>query len=164
MTIRPAALAGLALVLAAVSAPNAAASGQAGAVLSISEHFSCPETFQRGALIVEPTGAATLYVTIGLDPRRRRSSTHRKQLSPQEAEELTAVVRGSGYASIPETSFDASGERRHEDACRRSIEITLDGKTKRIAYDRGTDNPSALDALLKGIHAILDRHEWKEDR
>ena len=47
--------------------------------------------------------------------------------------------------------------------CGRSIEITLDGKSKSIRYEHGYDNLPALDAILKGIHAILDCHEWLQD-
>jgi hypothetical protein len=138
--------------------------GTAATALSISEYFRCPEPFHRGLLTVEPSGAATLVVTRGLDPRKGRSTIHKKQLSREEVKELTTVVRGSGYELIPETTFDANRDRpRRMDACSRSIEITLEGKTRRIRFDHGYDNPPALDAMLKGIHAILDRHEWTED-
>ena len=132
--------------------------------LSISEYFNCPGPPQRGLLTIESSGAATLIVTRGFDPRKGRSTIHKKRLSQKEMEEMAALLRGSGYESIPETTFDAiHGRPRWTDACSRSIEITLDGKIKNIRYDRGYDNPPALDAILKGIHAILDRHEWVDD-
>jgi hypothetical protein len=161
--VRGAVGAALALaVLSPVLAEETVRTPAAG--LSISEYFTCPEPPHRGLLTLEPSGVATLIVTRGFDPRKGRSTIHKKRLSQDEVEEMAALLRGSDYESIPETTFDAiHGRPRRTDACGRSIEITLGGKIKRIRYDHGYDNPPALDAILKGIHAILDRHEWVQD-
>jgi hypothetical protein len=155
------ALLALPWVLAACASPGRAPA----APIKIVDYYRCPYPASVGLTTIAPDGGVRLSVSEGFDPRQGRATRQKKTLSAKDLKELAALVRKSGYESIPETTYDllrASPSRT--DACSRSLEITVGDKTKRISYDNGYDNPPALDRFLKGLYAILDRHPWEPDR
>ena len=66
---------GAAAVFAILSPVSAADTiGKAAAGLSISQYYRCQQPPHRGLLTVESSGAVTLIVTSGFDPRKGRSN------------------------------------------------------------------------------------------
>jgi hypothetical protein len=92
---------------------------------------------------------------------KTKSTREQMTLSPKDAGELFRLVADSGWGSMPENpdEFALQGRPSCADCCSGSLYIKTaeGGKSLRFASDR---KPAKLEALMKGIDAILARGAW----
>ena len=124
---------------------------------------SCPYPASRQIITIEPDGRVLMLYTRGFDPKADRTTRQEKALNKRDLAELHELVAKSGYESIPEYT-DRSGPLKRTDACSSHLEIIVGARAKTIYYDSGYDIPKTIKGLLDGIYAILDRHEWKQQK
>jgi hypothetical protein len=152
------------LSLLLVGAPPTLAEERAPspAGLTISVFMRCPEPPSDSVLTLEPDGAAKITVIRGMNLRNARTLTNYKQLTSAEMEELTTLLRSSGFDRMPEAPRSAAPPSLSKHPCLITLEIHLDGRVARLRYDSDPDTSSPAKALAGKINAILNRHEWKE--
>ena len=131
--------------------------GAAGPPPILTEHMTCADP-STSVMTLEPDGTATIVVFRGFDPRTARSVTNRKYLTAGDMQEVLALLRSSGFDRLPDGPEDRTGP----DTCLFTLDIRLDSQQATLRY-HGTPEPlTPAKALARKIHAILDRHEWKE--
>ena len=136
---------------------TATALAAAGSPPVLAERMTCPDP-STSVMTLEADGAAEIVAFRGFDPRTARSFMNRKHLPAADMQELLAILRNSGFDRLPDGPEDRPGP----DTCLITLEIQLDGRQATLRY-QGTPEPvTPAKALAKKIHAILDRHEWKE--
>lgn len=131
--------------------------------LKIVEYSRCSLPPSNMVMTLEPDGGATLSVLGGFEPGEGSSTRQTKQFTQLEMRKLAKIVRRSKIDSIPNKAYDPLKPPTKTDGCDQSIEIRLDGKTKKIEYNTGYDLPPKLEKFLKNLHVILDRRDWAED-
>lgn len=130
--------------------------------LTITQHMRCPEPPSDSVMTLEPTGAATILVTWGMDRRTMRTLINYKRLTGAEMAELAALLRAEGFDRIPEPPPPTGPPSLSTHPCRIALEIRLDGRSARVRYDSDPETPSPAKTLAGKIQVVLDRHAWRE--
>jgi hypothetical protein len=123
----------------------------------LEEFMRCPD-LSSTMMSLAPDGQATLVVLRGDELRTMRSFTNRKRLTAADMQDLLALLRGSGFARLPEAPDATPGP----DTCLIHLEIRLDGREATLRYQSEPEPVTPAKALARKIHAILDRHAWRE--
>lgn len=129
------------------------------------EHYSCPYPLTRGTRTVRPSGKVQWWSYDGIGPPgpETRSENRALRLSQAEVAELRALIESHKYRDFPER-FDPYPPRQSSqtDACSRSIEAPVDGKSKRVSYTDGLTT-ERLDAFVRAVEQVINRHQWEDD-
>lgn len=158
---RPALLAVL-LCAACASAPQGAPP-PGGPIVEVREAFTCPLPPSRGLTTIARDGKAERVVFDGFEFEVGKTGSTREQLAlaPTDAAALFRLVEDSGWQSIPAQAEAPalSAGASCADCCSGSLMIkTVEGN--RILGFAADRKPAKLDALMKGIDAILARGAW----
>lgn len=149
----------LAAILAACGTPRPLAAPAPS--FKIVESWACPYPPQRGFRSVDADGRAALVVFEGLEPPPASSSRReKKRLPPADVRELAAIAAEA--KSFPERAESFPPKHEQSDPCDRSLEVTLDGSTRRTSYRDG-DVPEYLAAFLKRVDLVIERGSWEPD-
>lgn len=149
----------LAAVLAACGSPEPRAAP--GPSFKLTESWGCPYPPQRGFRSVDADGRAELVVFEGFEPPPAAASRRqKKKLSPEDVAELVRIAAEA--KSFPERAESFPPKHEQSDPCDRTLEVTLDGATKRTSYRDG-DVPGYLSEFLKRVDAVYERASWEPD-
>lgn len=135
-----------------------------GPIVEVRRAFTCPLPPSRGLTTIARDGKAERVVFDGFEFEVGKTKSTREQmtLAPADAAELFRVVADSDWQTIPAQAEAPalSPGAACPDCCSGSLMIkTVEGN--RILGFAADRKPARLEALLKGIDAILARGTWK---
>lgn len=158
---RPALLAAL-LSAACATAPTGAPP-PGGPIVEVRKAFTCPLPPSRGLTTIARDGKAERVVFDGFEFEVGKTKSTREQLTlaPTDAAELFRLVAESGWQTIPAQAEAPalSAGASCPDCCSGSLLIkTVEGN--RVLGYAAERKPAKLEALMKGIDALLARGMW----
>ncbi len=153
-----------ALLSACATAPDAAAPAPGGRVVEVRRSFTCPNPASRGLITVTRDGKAERVVFEGLEYELGKTKYARDTMSLplKDSADLFDLVSASGWQNIPERSgeIDLKKSPSCADCCSGAVMIKTTEGQRSLTYasDR---KPEKLEALIKGMDAILARRAWE---
>jgi len=134
-----------------------------GPIVEVRRAFTCPLPPSRGLTTIARDGKAERVVFDGFEFEVGKTKSTREQmtLAPADAAELFRLIEESGWKTIaarPEAPALSAGAAC-PDCCSGSLLIkTVEGS--RVLGYAAERKPAKLEALMKGIDAVLARGTW----
>lgn len=146
------------------TAPDAPAPSSAeGPIVEVRQSFACPLPASRGLITIARDGKAERVIFEGLEFELGKTRTSREQmtLAPEDAAELFRLVAESDWRTMPEepSEFSLQGRPSCADCCSGALYIKTSEGGRGLNFS-GERKPAKLEALMKGIDAVLARGTW----
>ena len=134
-----------------------------GEIVELREAFTCPQPPTRGLIVIQPNGAAERTVFEGFDFKLGITKSVREiaLLPPADAAALFAIVRDSGWQSLPENPLELK-RSNCIDCCWGSLLIKTTGGQRSVHY-AADQRPAKVEALIKGVEGFLSRGTWTRE-